>query len=86
MKKIRVNIDNMELDYDSAQKISRILAEKDNEPVMLISWFDKKRKKHSPAAVHCEINGREGWEVYGENHQGRIKITINDRDYVFIYS
>jgi hypothetical protein len=86
MKTVSVKIDNMDLVYDTALEIARILAEKDNDLAMLISWYDKKEGKHSPAAVHCEINGAPGWEVYGENHEGRIKIIINEREYVFIYS
>ncbi len=86
MNEIIVNIDNIELDFDIAQGIARLLAEKDNEFALLISWSDSKSGKHSPAAVHCEINGRPGWELYGENHEGRVKIILNDREYVFIYS
>jgi hypothetical protein len=36
--------------------------------------------------VECEINGKPGWEVYGENHGGGLKISFNQGEYVFIYS
>lgn len=86
MKEIHLRVEDPALDFDSALETARDLAEKDNEETMLISWFDRQRNKHSPAAVFCEINGKPGWEVYGENHQGRIKIILNDRQYVFIFS
>ncbi len=86
METVNINIDNPELDYDTARAIAEIPAKKDNESAMLISWYDRKKEKHSPAAVRCEIKGAPGWEVYGENHGGRIKIIINDREYVFIYA
>ena len=86
MEEIHLTVENTALDFDSARNMALNLAAKENEETMLIAWFDRKRDKHSPAVVFCEINGRPGWEVYGENHQGRIKIDINDREYVFIFS
>ena len=86
MKNIKVNIAEVELDYDTACGIAQVLAEKAGGATMLVSWCDRKQGKHSPAAVHCEINGRPGWEAYGENHGGRVKIIINEREYVFIYA
>lgn len=86
MKERNLYVEDSDLDFDSALEMARDLAAKENEETMLIAWFDRQRNKHSPAAVFCEINGRPGWEVYGENHQGRIKIIINNRQYVFIFS
>ncbi|MHB1016157.1 MAG: AF1514 family protein, partial [Desulfurivibrionaceae bacterium] len=51
-----------------------------------LAWYDAHREAHSPGCVQCEIKGRPGWEVYGENHGGRLKIIFNQGEYVFIQS
>ena len=58
---------------------------RDDEDPMLICWNDKARDMHSPSGVLCEFDGTPGWEVYGENHGGRWRISINNDAYVFIY-
>ena len=85
MERIDIAIKGCDLDYDVASNISRIIAEKDDEEPMLICWNDRARDMHSPSGVLCEFDGTPGWEVYGENHGGRLRISINDDDYVFIY-
>ncbi len=86
MKDVLISITGVELDYELARSVAQQVAEQDEEEVMLISWMDSKREKHSPQCVRCQIGDTPGWEVYGENHGGRLKIIINDREYVFIYS
>lgn len=86
MKDIFISITGMELDFDAARAISTALAEKGNEETTLVAWSDQKKNTHSPCCVRCEIGDKPGWEVYGENHEGRLKIIINDREFVFIYT
>lgn len=85
MERIDISINGCELDFDVASKFSRVIAEKDDD-AMLICWNDRARDMHSPSGVLCEFDGTPGWEVYGENHGGRLRISINDDDYVFIYT
>ncbi len=86
MDKISVSVDGCALNFDVASQISRAIAGKDDDDPMLICWNDIARNMHSPSGVLCEIDGTPGWEVYGENHGGRWRISINDDDYVFIYA
>jgi len=86
MERIDISINGCEVDFDLAFKISQAVAEKDYEGPMLICWNDRARDMRSPSGVLCEFDGTPGWEVYGENHGGRLRISINDDDYVFIYS
>ncbi|MGV1098476.1 AF1514 family protein [Thiovibrio sp. JS02] len=86
MKDISIAITGESLDFDQARAVAKALAERGNAEASLVAWLDGKAGRHSPCCVRCEIGNRPGWEVYGENHQGRVRIVINDREYVFIYT
>ncbi|MBI5556581.1 MAG: AF1514 family protein [Deltaproteobacteria bacterium] len=86
MVDIEVAVQGLALDYEAARKIAQVIAGKDGEEPMLMAWSDRDRGKHSPACVKCELRGTPGWEVYGRNHGGRLRISINNDCYVFIYS
>lgn len=83
---IQIAITGAVLDFDAARAMAEALARQGNPETMLVAWFDRKKDTHSPCCVKCQIGEKPGWEVYGENHQGRLKIIINEREYVFIYS
>ncbi len=86
MKDVLISIKGYDLDYTLARDLARKIAEQDEPDPMLIAWHDSRQNTQSPSCVKCEIGDRPGWEVYGENHGGRLRIIINDRQYVFIYS
>ncbi|NIA04717.1 MAG: hypothetical protein GWP11_01950 [Proteobacteria bacterium] len=86
MHNITVAIKGVKLDYNQAKRIAEIMALRDNESTMLVSWFDREQGTHSPQCLRCELEGAPGWEVYGRNHEGRLRISFNDDQFVFIYS
>ncbi len=86
MQSIALSIDGIELDWDLARDLAFTIASRDDDMVMLMSWFDKDRNKFSPSCCKCDIAEGPAWEIYGKNHNGRLRISINDDDYVFIYS
>ncbi|MFZ5776134.1 MAG: AF1514 family protein [Thermodesulfobacteriota bacterium] len=86
MTEIRIAITGMALDFDTARIVAKALALRDNPDTMLVAWGDRHRDTHSPCCVKCAIGDRPGWEVYGENHEGRLRIAFNDEAYVFIHS
>ena len=86
MKDILISITGENLDFETARSIAFSLAGKGNNDTSLVAWHDSITQKHSPSCVRCEIGDRPGWEVYGENHAGRIRIIFNDRQYVFIHT
>ncbi|OKY75779.1 MAG: hypothetical protein BM485_07720 [Desulfobulbaceae bacterium DB1] len=86
MQEIHITVDGIALDFETAKNIALAVAEKEGDEPMLISWNDRARDKHSPSCVKCELHGAPGWEVYGRNHGGRVRISVNKDDYVFIYS
>ena len=86
MQPVTIEISEYDVDYDQAKQVAEILAMRDNEYATLVSWNDREKGVHSPQCLKCEIKGDPGWEVYGRNHEGRLRISINSDDYVFIYS
>jgi len=86
MDKIECRFTGVLLDFEQAKAIARIVAEEGNEFAVLISWYDREKGIHSPQCLQCEIKGEAGWEVYGRNHEGRLRISIDDDRYVFIFS
>ncbi len=85
MKDILIAITGADLDFETARSMARIMAMQENGETDCLAWLDARQGRQSPAAVQCEIKGRPGWEVYGENHGGRLKIIFNDGEYVFIH-
>lgn len=86
MRQITMEIQGETLDFALARQLGDCLAGKENEDFTLVSWFDRTRDLHSPQCLHCEIKGEPGWEVYGRNHGGRLRISFNEDTFVLIYS
>jgi hypothetical protein len=83
---VTMTIEGMEADFDACRQFTRILAGKENPETMLVAWSDRKQSTHSPCCLKCTIGNEPGWEVYGRNHGGRLRFSINRDKYVFIYS
>jgi len=83
---ISLTVTGLELNWDLARDLALALASQGDEEVMLMSWFDKKRDKFSPSCCQCDIKEGPAWEIYGKNHGGRLRISINADEYVFIYT
>ena len=86
MERVECTVLGYEVDFDQAREMCKIVAEKDNEFTMLISWSDRDKGVHSPCCLKCELKGEPGWEVYGRNHDGRLRISVDNDRFVFIYS
>jgi len=86
MEKIECVINGYEVSFDQAREIGRIMAEEGNDFATLVSWCDRDKGVHSPCCLKCEFQGEPGWEVYGRNHEGRLRISFDDDRFVFIYS
>lgn len=86
MKRIDFSVEGYQLDFEQAKETGRLIAEKDNDFATLVSWCDREKGNHSPCCLKCEFKGEPGWEVYGRNHEGRLRISFDDDRFVFIYS
>jgi hypothetical protein len=86
MERIECRLAGFVLDFEQAKAVARIIAEDGNELATLMSWSDRDKGVHSPQCLQCEIKGEPGWEVYGRNHDGRVRISIDDDRFVFIFS
>ena len=72
--------------WNEAKNVAYELACTGDEDPMLMSWFDQATGKFSPSCCKCDIADGPAWEIYGKNHGGRLRISINDDRYVFIYT
>ena len=86
MEEVRITTEGIDLDFATARAMALTLAGRDNPETMLVAWSDRARGTHSPSCVRCEIGERPGWEVYGRNHEGRLRISFNDDSFVFIHT
>ena len=86
MQRVDIQIKGYTIDFDQARAMAELLAMKENEFATLVSWNDREKNVHSPQCLKCEIKGDPGWEVYGRNHQGRLRFSFNDDAFVLIYS
>ena len=86
MKNISISIKGLDLDFESSQTIAKAIATMGSPDTTSMAWYDKKLNRHSPATVECNSKGTPGWEEYGRNHDGKWEISINEGDYVFIYT
>jgi len=85
MQDISITIEGVPLDYDLARNLAQLTALRLNSEAVLISWNDGARDIHSPSGLKCVINNESGWEVYGRNHGGEFRISLNEDAFVFIY-
>ena len=86
MESVIVELSGYEIDFEQARQIAELLALRENEFTSLVSWCDQVKGVHSPQCLKCEIKGEPGWEVYGRNHEGRLRISFNKDAFIFIYS
>jgi len=86
MQRIEITINGYTIDFELAREMARLLAEAENDMATLVAWNDAERNMHSPQCLQCEIKGEPGWEVYGRNHEGRLRISFNKDTFVFIYT
>ena len=87
MEQVDLQLSGMAMDFELARRLATTLANQGQEEERsLIAWHDQHRNKHSPSCLQCEIKGEPGWEVYGRNHGGRLRISVNKDQYVFIFS
>lgn len=86
MQNVRITVEGISQDFETVRKMADVLAEQGNAFATLVSWNDRDRNIHSPQCLKCEIKGEPGWEVYGRNHEGRLRVSVNDDQFVLIYS
>lgn len=86
MERIECRFAGVVIDFEQAKAVAKIVAERENEFATLMSWCDRDKRRHSPHCLQCDIKGDPAWEVYGRNHDGRLRISIDNDRFVFIFS
>lgn len=86
MVSISLHLEGYQVDFSLARKIAETIALQENPETSLVAWCDAEQGMHSPQGVRCEIQGEAGWEVFGRNHGGRLRISFDRDRMVFIHS
>ncbi len=86
MQEVKINISGYCISRDKAQDIARVVALEENLDPIVIARYNRQTNACSPCSLGYNIGDKPGWQVYGENHGGRIKIDINNGEFVFIFS
>jgi hypothetical protein len=86
MEQIEITVTGTPMNFERARALAQQVAVQEGEEPMLISWCDREQGIHSPQCLQCEIKGEPGWEVYGRNHGGRVRVSVNRDCFVFIYA
>ena len=86
MQEIQVTISDKTINQKMAQQIGQILAERVNPETIVVARYNRQTNACSPCSLKGDIGSKPGWEVYGENHGGRLKISVNDGEFIFIFS
>jgi Domain of unknown function (DUF5619) len=73
------------LDFAQAKRLAQQRAGEISEEPMLLAWFDRARGLFSPNITCCRED-KPSWLTYAESRGGNIVISINEMDYVFVFT
>lgn len=86
MLEIKIWISGCPVGQPQAQEISRLLAAEGNRETICLARYNREADACSPCCLKGKLGAKPGWEIYGEKHGGRLKISVNDGNYIFIFS
>jgi hypothetical protein len=84
MNEIRLKIDGMTLDYDSARIIAETVAGRVAVSPMLIAWYDGQKQEEHPEVPECQH--KPGWLAYADGHGGSVLVDCNDGEFIFAFA
>jgi hypothetical protein len=84
MNEIELQIEGLQLAYESARAISETVVNQLVESPMCVAWYDGHKKEEHPAVPECQH--KPGWLAYAEGHGGKVKIDLNHGEYVFVFA
>jgi hypothetical protein len=83
-KHIKLEIDNMDLDFAEAKNLAKQKAKETSADPTLLSWYQGKTGESYPN-LECGPGDKPAWIVYAESRGGDLTIDINEGQYGFIY-
>jgi len=83
-RQVDVHVDDAELDFVEAKRIADRAAREEVQNPMLLAWFSRRTREHSPR-VECCGDDKPAWLVYAESRGGNLMIRLNDGEYLFVY-
>ena len=81
---VKVNLDEPNLDFESAKDSAKDKAKEICEDPMLLSWYNGKTGESYPN-LECGPGDKPAWITYAESRGGDLSTDINEGQYVFIY-
>lgn len=73
---------NLELAQQEAVKVAKAFLKDDNP--MILAWYDRSKDRSSPN-VECCSDNMPGWLVYAKSRGGRLIVSVNSEEYVFVF-
>ena len=79
------NIDEKDLDFETAPEAARRRVRKYDSDPMLLAWYDRDSGKASPEESCEEEGGDPGWVNYAKSHGGNLTVNVNHGAYIFMF-
>jgi len=83
-KTIKITLNEEELDYSLARRISEEHAAEIINGPMLIAWYNGITKEEHPAIPECQH--KPSWLAYADGHGACLRVDVNEDVYSFIYT
>lgn len=83
MQEIALTVSGIDLDFETAQALAKIVVARREADAMLLAWWDRARRKASPDIPECQH--QPAWLAYAESRGGRLMVNVNRGDYRFVF-
>jgi len=84
MENINIQKETANLDYETALALAKDEARGRLEDPMLLAWYEGKTGRFSPC-VECCGEDEPAWMVYARSRGGRLRVDLNQGQYIFIF-
>ncbi|MBO8183652.1 MAG: AF1514 family protein [Archaeoglobus sp.] len=82
IEKIKIKLEGIEIDFELAEEISKLIAERKGLG-MIVAWYDPKRNVHFPN-VECCGEDEPSWYIYGKSRGGKLLIDVGGFEFLFL--
>ncbi len=83
---VEIRVRNKEITFDEAKTLAEAVAAIYSDEVMILAWYDEKSNRFFPQVACCDCgDGRPSWEIYADSRGAKIKVIVNDGEYVFLF-
>ncbi len=83
MREIALTVSGIDPDFETAQALARIVAERRDAGAMLLAWWDRARRQASPDIPECQH--QPAWLAYAKSRGARLMVNVNRGAYRFVF-